>query len=249
MTSIPLGQFIDIINKTRVSYAGTWIDSLKSGSMDAFAGLLIANLSKITSLKIGHNFINGDDILGNVLLSKVSGELPVFERLKKMSYIKRLDREVWERNQIFEYAASLFYIPTVTDMSVSMTNHPFMWPRGDPDLDCLTSLHIEWAIGSVVAEVLTLTPNLKSLSWRWIYHDSCNEELEFKILDFDQIVEVVSFVEDTLETLVLSMGVGDDDYDRLPVGMDVRGSFSGLSEFERLKELSIPMALGPSPYL
>jgi hypothetical protein len=88
-TGIPLDQFINIINKTQVPYASTWVDGLKSGNMDAFAGLLVANLSKITSLKITHNFINGDDILGKVLLSKVFGGLPAFERLKKMSYVKR----------------------------------------------------------------------------------------------------------------------------------------------------------------
>ncbi|CAH0014954.1 unnamed protein product [Clonostachys rhizophaga] len=240
-TGIPLDQFINIINKSQVPYANTWVDGLKSGNMDAFAGLLIANLSKITSLKITHNFINGDDILGKVLLSKVFGELPAFERLRKMSYVKRMDRGNWERNQIVEYVASLFHIPTVTDMSVSLTNQPFEWPRGEPDLDCLTSLHIEWAIGSVLAEVLLLTPNLKSLSWRWIYHDSVNDEREITVLDYDQVFLAVSLVEETLEKLVLSMVVGDDDYDRIPVGMDVRGSFSRLSELERLKELSIPM--------
>ncbi|KAK7225719.1 hypothetical protein V2G26_013722 [Clonostachys chloroleuca] len=146
-TGISLDQFIVIINKTQVPYASTWLDGPKSGNMDAFAGLLVANLSRITSLKITHNFINGDDILGKVLLSKVFGGLPAFERLKKMSYVKRMDRGNWDRNLIVEHVASLFHIPTVTDMSVSMTNEPFEWPGGEPDLDCLTSLHIEWAIG------------------------------------------------------------------------------------------------------
>uniref|UniRef100_A0A8H7TPQ1 Uncharacterized protein n=1 Tax=Bionectria ochroleuca TaxID=29856 RepID=A0A8H7TPQ1_BIOOC len=240
-TGIPLDQFINIINKAQVPYASTWVDGLKSGNMDAFAGLLIANLSKITSLKITHNFINGDDILGKVLLSKVFSGLPAFERLKKMSYVKRMDRRNWDRNLIVEHVASLFHIPTVTDMSVSMTNEPFEWRGGEPDLDCLTSLHIEWAIGSVLAKVLLLTPNLKSLSWRWIYHADVNEEREITALDYEQVFLAGSLVEETLETLVLSFVVGDDDYDRAPVGMDIRGSFSRLSELERLKELSIPM--------
>ncbi|CAH0055743.1 unnamed protein product, partial [Clonostachys solani] len=211
--------------------------------MDALTGLLIANLVKITHLDVTHNFINGDDILSKVLLSKIFGQLPAFQRLQKVAYTKRLDRKVWERNEIFPHTISLFYLPTtVTDIMVSMSNpEAFKWPAGEPNLNHLTSLNIGWSIEPYVALILAQTRNLKSLHWSWIYHVSPNEDMEEPTLDFDEIIEILSFVSNSLETFVFSMEIGGDDYERIIDDMEFSGSFRGLREFEHLKFLSVPL--------
>ncbi|VUC32582.1 unnamed protein product [Clonostachys rosea] len=242
-SGIPLDEFISSINKTDMPYISLWVDRLRSGSMDAFAGLLLAGLTKLSYLDITHNFINGDDILGKVLLSKVFGPLPQFERLKRVIYTKRLDRQVWERNEIFPQTMSLFYLPTtVKDIMVTMSNpEHFQWPGEEPYLTHLTSLKIGWCIEPFIWRILANTPNLKSLSWSWIYHDSPNEEWEEPLLDFDEITEGLLFVKDTLETFLFSMEIGGDGYERKIQDMEFSGSFRGLREMENLKFLSVPL--------
>ncbi|CAH0033923.1 unnamed protein product [Clonostachys rhizophaga] len=239
---IPLDEFINIINKTKVSYADLWVERLRSGHMDAFAGLLIANLAKISYLDITHNFINGNDILSEVLLSKVFGQLPTFDHLKKMVYAKRLDYKVWERNEISLSTMSLFYLPAVTDMTVRMSNPDvFEWLVDVPTLNYLTSLDIGWFVEPYMAQLLPCVPNLKSLYWSWIYHQSPNEDMEETILDFNKIVEILSNIKESLETFVFSMEIGGDDYERKVDDMEFLGSFRGLREFKQLKYLSIPL--------
>ncbi|CAH0052177.1 unnamed protein product [Clonostachys solani] len=237
-----LDLFINAIYKTQVSYTNLWIDRLKAGGMDAFAGLLITGVSKIRCFHIDHNYINGDDILGKVLLSKVFGQLPAFERLKEVWYTKRMDHNIPQTNEIFLYAASLFYLPTVTDIYVSMSNPDiFAWPREQPNLDHLTDLSIDWLIEEHLISILSITPNLKSLDYTWMYHQSPNEELEYPMLDFDYLVDVLSFVKDTLEKFMFSMEIGDEERDGSTIEMEFMGSMRGLVDFDKLKYLSIPL--------
>ncbi|KAK7211238.1 hypothetical protein V2G26_018416 [Clonostachys chloroleuca] len=236
-----LNLFIDAINKTQVSYTSLWIDRLIAGGMDALAGLLITNVSKIRCLHIGHNFVNGDDIFGKVLLSKVYGELPAFERLKEVWYTKRRDC-IQQRNEIFPYAASLFYLPTATNISVSMSNPEiFAWPREEPNLDHITHLSINWLLEEYLIGILVITPNLKSLFYTWIYHDNPDEELEYPLMDFDYLVDVLSFVKDTLEVFMFSMEIGDEERDGSTIEMKFKGTMRGLLEFDKLRFLSIPL--------
>ncbi|CAG9950628.1 unnamed protein product [Clonostachys rosea f. rosea IK726] len=217
--------------------------------MDALAGLLITNVSKIRCLHIGHNFVNGDDILGKVLLSKVYGELPAFERLKEVWYTKRRDY-IQQRNEIFPYAASLFYLPTATNISVSMSNPEiFAWPREEPNLDHITHLSIDWLLEEYLISILVITPNLKSLYYEWIYHDDSNEELEYPLMDFDYLVDVLSFVKGTLEVFMFLMEIGDEERDGSTIEMKFKGTMRGLLGFDKLRFLSIPLASRQSLYL
>ncbi|CAG9997219.1 unnamed protein product [Clonostachys byssicola] len=235
-----LSLFIDAIKTTQVSYTSLWIDRLIVGGMDALAGLLITSVSRIRCLHIGHNYVNGDDILGKVLLSKVYGELPAFERLKEVWYTKRKEDYAPRRNEIFPCAASLFYLPTATDFYISMSNpNIFVWPREKPNLDHLTDLSIEWILEENLVRILAITPNLKSLEYTWIYYP--DDELEYRMMDLDYLVDVLSCVKETLEKFTFWMEMGDEERDGSTMNMEFRGAMRGLAEFDKLKYLDIPL--------
>lgn len=95
-----------------------------------------------------------------------------------MRYIKVFDYYLPENNSTFADALSLFYLPTVTHISTWISNPTtFSWPAGEPNLDHLTSLDIDWLCESFMAKILTLTRNLKSLSWTWEYNSELDDDL------------------------------------------------------------------------
>ncbi|CAH0047558.1 unnamed protein product [Clonostachys solani] len=239
----PVHQFFEVIKQSRVPYRNDWILDLHTGQMGAIAALLVANLTRTTRLAVDHDFISGHDFVGQVLQSKIFDQLPRFKRLKEIRYVKNLDYPVSERNEMFENALSLFYVPTVTHIVATISNpKTFRWPRGEPDLDHLVSLDIRWLIEPCLGKILALTRNLKSLSWTWIYCDNRYEGWETAFLNFDKIIETVSQVKDTLETLKFrTVFASDQAMASSDLQMTVLGSFNGLSDFDQLTHLEVPL--------
>ncbi|CAH0001638.1 unnamed protein product [Clonostachys byssicola] len=245
IAEIPFEQFIPAIEKTQVPYTKLWIDRLKTGNMEALVGLLIANLSRTRRLALNHGFINGCSLVGKVIQSKVfgGGQLLAFEQLEDVRYIKEFDYSFPENNSTFTDVLSLFYLPTVTHISAWIPNPTtFSWPAGEPNLDHLTSLDIDWLCESFMAKILALTRNLKSLSWTWECYSELDDVDPWKTstLDLDAIIAVLSHVKRTLERLQFLLEIGEASLIDDEPKMTVLGSFSNLVHFNRLTHIDVP---------
>ncbi|CAG9971957.1 unnamed protein product [Clonostachys byssicola] len=259
-TTMPLDQFQAAIKQTQVPYTSLWIDQLRSGSMDALAGLLIANLSKTVFLAITHNFIDECEIVPRVLQSKILGQLPEFthfgrlpkfEQLSHLVYCKQKDDPFEEYNDdgYFIEAISLLCLPTVTDLVIRLPNtEVFYWPFGEPNLDHLTSLEVDWVYPRCLAKILTCTRNLRTLTWIWQYQEDATIGSD-SILDYDRIVTALSPLKGTLETLCFRLD--EEVLQAAGPGIATVGSWNGLRDFQRLTHLDVPLmsltGVGPDP--
>jgi hypothetical protein len=242
--NIPFDEFIAAIEKTGVAFASMWVDKLRSPSTCTYAmvALLITQLSNTTHLTIGHPYINGQSLVPKVLKAKIFGQLPAFEQLRELRYLKRCDISSFENNQIFSDTINLFYLPTVTHIEVSMTNpQDFKWPAGEPNLDHLTSLKIGWLAEPFLAKIFSRTRNLRSLHWTWEHHGDWVGPWETTILDFENIMDALRPLKASLEKLTLEMYLGLDDELADNLKMTVEGNLRGLRGFPRITHLDVPL--------
>ncbi|CAH0047594.1 unnamed protein product [Clonostachys solani] len=241
-STILFDEFITAIKKTKVPFSDIWIEKLKAANtcFYALAALLITHLSKTTHLTIEDAYINGQPLIGKVLQAKISGQLPKFERLTELRHVKRRDVSSIKNNHIFEETIGLFYLPTVVDLEVSVTNpEVFRWPAGEPDLEHLTSLKIGWLCEPFLAKIFALTRNLKSLEWSWEHHGAGNF-WETTVIDFHKISDTLQPLRNTLEKLRLFFWLGCDDELADNLEMTVQGNLR-LRDFTRLIDLDIPL--------
>jgi hypothetical protein len=92
VTEFPVDEFERSIKSFDIPFTDAWLSKLLEGSLDAYAALLIAHLSKISRLIITDNWIRHFDLIGKVLQSKAIGHhLPRFERLKLIIYFQSFD--------------------------------------------------------------------------------------------------------------------------------------------------------------
>ncbi|CAI6091700.1 unnamed protein product [Clonostachys chloroleuca] len=249
-TIIPLDQLQVAIERTQVPYINLWVDQLKSGSgsMDALVGLLIANLSKIRFLAITHNFINGFQIVSQVLRSKILGQIPdysaVFGRLPKFEQLNQVIysklRSSAENDNISTDVLSLFYLPTAKDLVVNIPNPgiTFKWPAGELNFSHLTSLEVDWVYPRCLAKILLHTPNLKSLYWNWQYRTDATEGSD-SFLDYGHIMKALLPLKITLEKLYFRLD--EDSLENVAEDFAMVGSWDGLRDFKRLVHLDMPL--------
>ncbi|CAG9984240.1 unnamed protein product [Clonostachys byssicola] len=243
-TESTVTEFERIIKSFDAPFADAWVEKLREGSMDAFAALLIAHLSKVRRLTITDNYIRRLDLIGKTLQSKAIGQhLPRFERLKLITYFHGFDYYAPAPPHRSDEVMALFHVPTVTHLAAQMgSTELFHWPAGEPDLGCLTSLDLEGCCATFMAKILALTRSLKSLSWRWEYAPETDDPWMTTDLDLDEIISALSYVKDTLEKLQFRITVYSGYRREGEPAMDVSGSFGGLVNFNRLTEIEVPLA-------
>ncbi|CAH0051463.1 unnamed protein product [Clonostachys solani] len=244
--NVPVDEFEAAIRKANTSFSDMWVEKLRSVEtcIYALAALLIAHLSRTTHLTITTPWINGQPLIGKVMQAKIfSRQLPQFERLKQLKYLKRRDIAHTENNRVFGETISLFYLPTVTHLEVIMTNpKTFQWPvaTGEPNLGHLTSLKIGWLCERFLAKILAVARNLESLEWSWEHHDPPHA-WETNIMDFDKITETLQPLKDTIKSFGYTMNLGKEGELMDSLWMPVQGNFRHLREFTRLTHLEVPL--------
>ncbi|CAH0051103.1 unnamed protein product [Clonostachys solani] len=260
-SNLSLSRFISAIKKTKAPYTDVWVEKLEAGHVDAFAGLLIAYLSNTRSLTVTTNFVEDFTLVGKVLQSKAlqleplhshsqalqqeafPDQIPKFTQLQRLAYVRRLDPDQQDHNGQFKEAVSALYLPNLVDVKLWLANpSKFQWLEGEPNLDHLTSLDIEWLDPGLLPRILSLTRNLRSLTYSWDYIDAVHSD-DWKVpnLDLDEIMTAISPTKRTLEKLHIQFRVGFGLKHTWPQ-MNVSGSFNNLVKFDRIKELHVPFA-------
>ncbi|OKO99951.1 hypothetical protein PENSUB_8168 [Penicillium subrubescens] len=217
--------------------------------MDAFVALLLAQVPNLRYLSLGPDVARPDRLIGMVLRSAIcepmNYKLPSFEHLQDVSFLLNLGQNYVREKQSKDIAAlSLFYLPNIRHMSASIENlTTFSWPKAHlPTPSQLTSLDLTKIREIYLGELLSVTPNLKSLHWKWQYDHGLDDDLNLPILDLDRIAAAISHVRGTLTELTITGCCeikGDDQW--IP-SIEIKGSLNAMVNWAMLKKLQIPWA-------
>ena len=247
-----LDEPIAFIRRAGVPYSDLWIQELRKGKTDALVALLLAQLSNVTYLYIGHDFTRQSTLVGMVLRSAFCEpghyRLPDFRHLRDVSFLRRLDRDE-ACDQTVKNTADilpLLYLPNVQRMSISVQNpDEFTWPAAHlPVPSRLTSLCLTAVREGCLGELLAVTPNLEFLCWSWYFDSGVRDRFTTQTIDLDQIAAAISHVRGSLKHLIITadceiaFAVGD----QLFPGLKAEGSLCAMVNFDMLKRLQIPWA-------
>ncbi|KAL4886173.1 hypothetical protein BJY04DRAFT_213707 [Aspergillus karnatakaensis] len=116
-----------------------------------------------------------------------------------------------------------------------------LWPISDPPVASnLRALHLTHIRQKGLGELLCGTPNLTALEWSWFYHLNWSTELMTWTVELDQLTHALSPIRSTLTNLTLKADAIGGPFDP---GVKLKGSMSGIVEFDRIKRLQAPLAL------
>lgn len=248
-----LADAVALIQGMDVPYRDLWIRELQSGTLEAYVALLLSRLPELEEFSIDSNFVKGDQLAGLVLRSALEGNnnLPRFQRLQEVTWSSSMDLEAKGSPANTVDGLTLFYLPNVRRIAARIENPTaFAWPAGMPDPSSLTSLELKVAREPLLAQILAVTRNLRSLRWQWFCHYSEGSQDPYHaspVIDLDQFMLAISQVRGTLTELVVSGGTDFGDCINLNrPGLRVEGSLRDLSEFPKLSrfEAPLPVLLG-----
>ena len=240
-----------------------WVMKAKSAGPGFYRTLIISQLPNLTELIVGYHIDSDAETLGKMLLRVLRSEKST-DRLSKFQHLKRVDlcvnvskidrssplRDVKHR---LSHLLPFFYLPSIEYLRMVMPDDPgtFQWPATPPCTQSLTSLSLERssANGALLARILAVTPNLKSLECGFICEGTpvhgptalCAEGLE----------KALAHVKATLEQLTISVRFlrwYDYQSEDSPPRYGIKGCLS-LHELDSLVMLEVPVALlvGHSP--
>ncbi|KAJ5478934.1 hypothetical protein N7530_004443 [Penicillium desertorum] len=245
-----LNEHIAFIRKTRVPYIDLWIQELQQGTINAFVALLLAQLPNLRCLYLSPAFTQRSEIIGMVLRSAifepVEYGLPDLQHLRDVTYRLKIGHDRARDKKVKNTADVLpfFYLPNVQRISVSLESPlAITWPT--PQLPVpltLTSLVLNSVRENYLGDLLSVTPHLKSLRWRWFYDFGTDDVVNMPIVDLDRIGDAISCLRGTLTDLKIlaEVQLGGNDIN-LP-GIKTEGSLSAMVNMENLRILQVPLA-------
>ncbi|KAB8073744.1 hypothetical protein BDV29DRAFT_201671 [Aspergillus leporis] len=247
-----LYELIMFIHRTGVPYRDWWSRELHDGSVDALVALLLAQLSSLKYLHLGHAFTRQSVLIGIVLRLAIcepgTYKLGNFQRLQELSFFHResrdeaCDRKIKNTVNILPF----FYLPNLQHVSASIEN-PDKWAwltSHAPVLPKLKSLDLTNIREGYLGEILAVTKNLQTLRWKWYYDSGVEDDFITQTVDLDQIAAALSHVQGTLTDLAITAdcqpaaAVGDQFFP----GLEAVGSLRALVNFDQIKTLQIPLA-------
>jgi hypothetical protein len=255
VTTKDMEKPISWIKSLKVPYQKLWIRQLEEGNIDALVTVLISQLSRLRSAKIGSDFASDNPILGRFLKSALcgylnkDGGLSISQQLQSVfftyKYVKQYNNLPIHRNT--NEVLPILYLPALQTLSICIDNPiTFAWPtRFPPNLSTLVSLDLQYLREDHLHNILSLTTGLKMLKWCWCWNENVagtgrNRYLT-KRVDLDRITEALLYVKDTIEDLTIATYIhyildGDDP-------PDIHGSLSGLTKLHHLKRFVVPQMM------
>ncbi|GKU23145.1 hypothetical protein FLAG1_11688 [Fusarium langsethiae] len=143
-----------------------------------------------------------------------------------------------------EEALSMFYLPNIRTLSVSIDNPVrFTWPGPlPPNPAFLTSLEIHRLRECHLAPILSATKGLKWLRYNWFYRPDVDEDVSTDIVMLGTMAKAFLEVSETLEELQITAQVepalSQGEYE--PPEVTFQESLIQLSRMSRLKALQVP---------
>jgi hypothetical protein len=240
-----------------------WIRGLRDGIAEAFVALLLSQAPNLKHLRLEENYLR-DPCFVDKLLSWTlsgSGSQKLFQRVSQVHFHLANDMRYRCGSRNLATSLSLFYIPSIEHLSVSIDNirQPFQWPFGQPPHPSrLTSLDLGMLREGNLGKVLSVIPNLKTLRWGCFHDRRFEDRLMNPFIDLDQIAADLSHVRQSLASLTVTAATEGPGMPWQVVR--VKGSLLLLAGFNALTSLELPLpflvgslshhdALAPGPWL
>ncbi|OJJ76795.1 hypothetical protein ASPBRDRAFT_60492 [Aspergillus brasiliensis CBS 101740] len=253
--SSELTEHIEFVQGTGVPYSDLWIRELHQGTIDALLALLIAQLSNLRCLFLGPIFTEESQVVGKVLNSALCRpldyRLPTFQNLRDVSFHRVVGDDgpqpkptPRDRAKNNTNVLPLFYLPNVQRMSIAVGNpDAFTWPAAHlPDPSKLTSLDLTAVREPYLGDLLSVTPNLKTLRWAWYYDNGVEDDFVLPIVDLDRIAAALCQVRGTLTDLTILAEAPIGGNEQCYPAVKIEGSLCAMVGFDGLKRLQVPLA-------
>ena len=173
-----LEEAISFVERTGLSYRGTWSEELRRGSRDAYLAVLISQIPRLQRLHLDCGFFIENDLKALVLRSilcdshsdsSINGITTTLSQLHTVTvkgYRWPDDRSI--RNTA--NALPFFYLPSLRKISLFIDD-PLVptlpWPTTEPpSASSLTSLKVFSIRESHLGQLLAALPQLRSFSWQ-----------------------------------------------------------------------------------
>lgn len=253
-----LAAYVTLIEATGVSDVDLWVRELCDGSMDAFVALLLSQTQRLERLDIGPSFANETRLLGMMFRAAVCQmDVPnqrlLYQHLTKVSFdLGWIDKRYRTYNSTQD-ALAFFYLPNIRHMYLFIDNEPsFAWPgimttgtnatvACPPRPSSLLSLRLDQIREAHLDQVLSVTPSLQSLDWKWSYQPG-NDPLNTPVVDLTKIAGILSRVRNTLRELHITAdslpGFGGIE----PPPVEIVGTLGALVDLPHLQKFQIPLA-------
>ena len=227
-----------------------WTEDAEHGNSDLFQALLISQFPNLTQMTIGYDHLSYFWYVAQMFERVLCSEKAI-NGLSKFHHLKRVDvcvdmtyKEFRGLNHDLAYLLPFFYLPSIQylRMIIPRFTTDVLWPTTRPCTKSLTSLSLKGSGASEVllARILAVTPNLKSLDYDFIF--GAFSSLVPSYLCADSLAEALTHVKTTLEQLTISI----QSYCKLNFQYEyddprcaIKGSLS-LHELESLVRLEVP---------
>lgn len=263
-----MSKFVAFVEKTGLPYADLWIEKLRTADLNAFVALLLSRLPDLKSFRTGYaavlpyfersgqrnppNIAGENQFLGKLFQTAVlspNPELSQFQRLEDISFPGPISVDPG-RNPDFcnpcDMAAllSLPSIQSIRGWCWNPSSLPFTWPTATPPNPIhLTSLSLSYIHVDFLAQILALTPSLKTLSWTWKWIRDTHP-LNTDTIDLTRFVEAVTPLRETLEDLTIGLEFDPWSWGGIEPGkMKALGNLHGLEGFAHIKRFRAPLGV------
>ena len=244
----------------KVAYPGDeklWVSRGGDADDGIYQTLIISQLPNLTELNVGYDIASKFGSVAKMLLRVLCSEKAT-DGLSNFQHLKRVDLcvDITERDcsvslqgvkHQLSHLLPFFYLPSIEDLCMVMPHDhgDFLWPATPPCTQSLTSLSLKRSSASeaLLARILTVTPNLKSLEYGFI----CERKPDYgpTSLCAEGFGKALAHVKATLQQLTISVHfVRWYEYrsEDFPSRYGIKGCLS-LHEFESLIMLEVPIAL------
>ncbi|KAJ3541422.1 hypothetical protein NM208_g733 [Fusarium decemcellulare] len=248
-TLLQMDEAEDMIRRTKLAYAESWVKAVRDGSMDAVVCLLLLQLSRLRFLHVQVNFTKVNKILGMILRAALfepsRHQLPTYEHLREVDFSQwpreRKPKDYKNTQDVLPFV----YLPHIRDLSIGIDDTDELnWPSHPPTSTSIQSLKLSKLREGSLGTFLSGFTSLRKLQYDW----GCQNRIEVTQdpdLHLDKMASAVSQLGGTLEELIITL-------DRKPDGsharrthrrMNIHGSPDALTGLCKLRWLSIPWLL------
>ncbi|PHH61917.1 hypothetical protein CDD81_7722 [Ophiocordyceps australis] len=247
---------------TRMPDTSLWLKQLRAGTIDSVATLILVLLPNIKSLNQDSPFNLRNELLGKMLTHALCGplagnyQLPRFHQLQKVTFgckyntstqwpipwdVYETDESITTNNA--DFVLPFFYLPSLEEVNISMDNPiEFNWPADTPPNSTVTSLILTRLREPHLKPLLSGTPNLKSLSWNWLYQEWMDQNVMTRDVDLDALAIAFSQVGNTLTDLTLTIEdrEAEERNSHEDYSVQITGWLSTLPLMSKLTRVCIP---------
>ena len=235
-----------------------WSEALRWGHNDAYVSLLLAFLPNVRSLVLRDRFITNSQFIGSLFIQALSpmspqhphARLPQYTKLREVHLSPVTGEQAYYHTVLphFSDMYTALYLPSLEDLTVTLPiDRQFQWPSEThrAHLANLTSLRLPScnATEHVLDQLLSIKPPLKELLYDYCCAVNITANREY-FFDTDILSHALNHVQDTLESLTLSIDLRGKKYEFFYTGRGcIKGSPISFHQFSRLTFIEVPFVL------